>query len=59
MEFREIYCNNCKKVLGRYNVKYYSEEKMGDLLKSSHSSHVREGHEIEIRRIQKNKVLLV
>jgi hypothetical protein len=53
MEFREIYCNNCKKVLGRYNVKYYSEEKMGDLLRSSHSSHVREGHEIEIRRIQK------
>jgi len=26
MEFSEIYCNDCKKVLARYNVKYYSED---------------------------------
>ncbi len=52
MEIREIYCNNCKKVLGRYNVKYYSDDKIGDLIKSSHETHVREGHVIEIRRIK-------
>jgi len=53
MDFKEIYCNNCKKVLGRYNVKYYSDDKIGDLIKSSHSLHLREGHEIEIRIITK------
>jgi len=54
MEIREIYCHNCKKVLGRYNVKYYSEDKIGDLIKSGHVWHVREGHEIEIKRIKKS-----
>ncbi|KAG2477166.1 MAG: hypothetical protein NPMRTH5_320005 [Nitrosopumilales archaeon] len=52
MEIREIYCNNCKKVLGRYNLKYYSDDKIGDLIKSNHERHVREWHEIEIRRIK-------
>ena len=33
MEFREVYCLNCKKVLGRYNSKFYSEEKIETLLK--------------------------
>lgn len=51
MEFREIYCNNCKKVLGKYNRKYYSDDKIGELLKTSHALHVREGHEIELRRV--------
>jgi hypothetical protein len=51
MEFREIYCNNCKKVLGRYNMKYYSDDKIGEVLRLSHSAHVREGHVIELRRV--------
>ncbi len=55
MEFREIYCDNCKRVLGRYNSKYYSESKIADLLKVSHASHVREGHHIEIRIIKGKK----
>ena len=55
MEFREIYCENCKKILGRYNSKYYSEPKIADLLKVSHVSHVRQGHNIEIRIIKEKK----
>jgi len=51
MEFKEIYCFNCKKSLGRYSEKYYSEQKMGEIIKASHSSHVYEGHEIVIRRV--------
>jgi len=54
MEFREIYCNNCKRVLGRYNIKYFTEDKVGDIIKSSHSLHLREGHQIEIRKIKKS-----
>jgi len=34
-------------------MKYYSDEKIGDLIKTSHGSHVREGHEIEIRKVTK------
>lgn len=50
MEFREVYCTNCKKVLGRYNVKYYNEDKIGELLKTAHSYHVKSGHQINIRK---------
>jgi len=51
MEFREIYCNNCKKVLGKYNMKYYNDDKIAEVIRLSHSKHVREGHEIELRRV--------
>ena len=53
MEFREIYCSSCKKVLGCYNTKFYSEDKIGELLKTSHSIHVRDGHSINVRKIVK------
>jgi len=49
MKFREIYCNNCKKNLGRYNVKYYNEDKIKEILKSCHSPHIKKGHQIIIR----------
>ncbi len=51
MEFREVYCTNCKKVLGRYNVKFYNDDKIDELLKTTHASHVRSGHQINVRRI--------
>ena len=54
MEFRIIYCNNCKKILGRYNMKYYSDDKIGEVIKVSHSSHVKRGHLIELKREKKN-----
>jgi len=50
LEFREIYCSDCKKVLGRYNVKYYSDAKIAELLKISHESHIRDGHKIDLRK---------
>ncbi len=51
MEFKEIYCFNCKRSLGRYSEKYFSDQKMGEIIKVNHSSHIHEGHEIVIRRI--------
>ena len=53
MEFREIYCNNCQKILGKYSVKYYPEAKIAELIKENHASHLRNGHQIKIRRIKK------
>ena len=51
MEFREVYCTNCKKVLGRYNVKFYNDDKVRELLNSTHSSHIRNGHRVNIRTV--------
>lgn len=52
-EFREIYCANCKKIVGVYNVRFFNEDKIGELLKTSHSFHVKAGHEVKVRLSQK------
>jgi len=54
MEFREIYCNNCKKILGRYNTKFYSDDKIGEIVNTNHISHIRSGHQVAIRKIVNN-----
>jgi len=54
MEFREVYCTNCKKVLGRYNIKFYDDGKIEELLKTTHVTHIRNGHEVNIRKFVKN-----
>ena len=53
MEFREVYCSNCKKILGRYNIKFYTEDKISELLNTTHSVHVKNGHQITIRKFEK------
>jgi hypothetical protein len=50
MEFSEIYCNDCKKVLARYNVKYYSEDMIAELIQTIHVIHTRGGHHIKIHK---------
>ena len=54
MEFKEVYCKNCKKVVGRYNIKFYNDEKINELLKTTHATHIKEGHQISIRKFVKN-----
>ena len=54
MEFREVYCLNCKKVIGRYNIKFYNDDKIEGLLNSIHSTHIRNGHQVTIRKFEKN-----
>jgi len=54
MEFRELFCINCKKVIGRYNVKFYDDIKIAELLKTTHSDHVKNGHQINIRKFEKD-----
>ena len=50
MEFREIYCNDCKKMLARYNSKYYSENMIDELIQTLHVIHTRAGHHIKIHK---------
>jgi len=49
-EFREIYCNDCKKMLARYNVKYYTEDMIAELIQTVHVVHTRGGHHIKIHK---------
>jgi hypothetical protein len=53
MEFREIYCSNCKKVLGNYNIKFYSDDKIGEIMNTYHISHIRSGHQVKLRKLVK------
>ena len=50
MEISEIYCNDCKKVLARYNTKYYSEDMIAVLIQTIHVVHTRAGHHIKIHK---------
>jgi len=43
-----------KEILGRYNIKFYNEDKIEELLKTDHSTHVKSGHQISIRRFVKD-----
>lgn len=47
-EYTEIYCTTCKKSLGRYNKKFYNEDTVVEVLKTTHSVHVKDGHAISI-----------
>ena len=50
VEFREIYCDSCKKVLARYNTKYYSEDMVAELIQTVHVIQTRAGHHIKIHK---------
>lgn len=51
--YTEIYCTNCKKSLGRYNTKFYSEDKiMTMMMNTTHSTHIRDGHTINVKSLK-------
>ena len=49
MPFWEVYSVDMKKSMGRYNQKYYSETKIGEIVKIVYASYIREGHDLVIR----------
>ena len=49
MPFWEVYLDDMKQILGRYNQRYYSEAKIGEIVKIVYASYVREGHDLVIR----------
>tara|TARA_Y100000590_G_C15633446_1_gene982067 strand:+ start:82 stop:249 length:168 start_codon:yes stop_codon:yes gene_type:complete len=49
MPFWEVYLDDMKQILGRYNQKYYSEAKIGEIVKIVYDNLVREGHDLVIR----------
>jgi hypothetical protein len=51
MGFKEIYCSTCKKKLGNYNEKYFSEIRLNEIIVSNHASCIHKGHNIIILRL--------
>jgi len=50
MAVKEIYCSNCKKKLGTYNEKYFSDVKLNEIIIHNHTKCIREGHNVIILR---------
>jgi hypothetical protein len=48
--FKEIYCQDCKIILARYNEEYFSEASIDELSKLHYYYHIREGHSIIVRK---------
>lgn len=48
--FKEIYCQDCKIILARYNEDYFSETSIDELSKLHYYFHIREGHSIIVRK---------
>ena len=49
--YRELYCRDCDKIIGRYNAKYYTEARVGEVVNMCHTGHVKLGHDVEQRRV--------
>jgi hypothetical protein len=45
---KEIYCSSCKKKLGRYNEKYFSDARLNEIIVNNHAKCIREGHKLAI-----------
>ena len=45
---------NEKKVLGRYNQEYFSESKIGEIVKKLYENEIKKGHDLTIRVSKKN-----
>ena len=50
MQFWEVYSEDMKKIMGRYNQEYFSEAKIGEIVKIVYATYVREGHNLVIRK---------
>ena len=58
MVFKEIYCSDCKIVLAKYNMVYFSVLNIAELAKLHYPLHVKNGHSLVIRMSEeKTKVL--
>jgi predicted transcriptional regulator len=50
VQLKEIYCQDCKIILARYNEDYFSEASIDELSKLHYYFHIREGHSIIVRK---------
>ena len=49
MAFWEIVLDDDKQILGRYNKEYFSEQKIGEIVKKLYEQQIKQGHDLSIR----------
>ena len=49
MPFWEVVFDDNKEVLGRYNQEYFSEQKIGEIVKKLYEQEIKQGHDLIIR----------
>ena len=54
MPFWGIVLDKDKEILGRYNQDYFSEQKIGEIVKKLYEQEIRQGHNLSIRLSKKD-----
>ncbi len=49
MPYWEVSLDKGKEVLGRYNQEYFTEQKMGEIVKKLYEQKIKQGHDLTIR----------
>ena len=49
MPYWEVILDDKKEVLGRYNQEYFSEQKIGEIVKKLYEQQIKQGHDLTIR----------
>ena len=49
MPFWEVVLDKDKEILGRYNQEYFSEQKIGEIVKKLYEQEIKQGHNLTIR----------
>jgi len=49
MGFWEVVLDDDKEVLGRYNQEYFTEQKIGEIVKKLYEQQIKQGHNLSIR----------
>ena len=49
MRFWEVVLDKDKEILGRYNQEYFTEQKIGEIIKKLYEQEIRQGHNLTIR----------
>ena len=54
MSFWEIILDDNKEILGRYNQEYFTEQKIGEIIKKLYEQEIKQGHNLTIRSSKTN-----
>ena len=54
MSFWEVVLDKDGEILGRYNQEYFTEQKIGEIVKKLYEQEIRQGHNLTIRLSKKN-----
>jgi len=54
MPFWEVVQDDSMEVIGRYNKEYFSEQKIGEIIKKLYEQEIKQGHNLSIRSSKEN-----